>query len=125
MRNSDEKRGMALRRKVLGDLWVDRSLAKRNDFNSDFQDFVTRYVWGEIWSRPAIDQYTRRCMVLSTMLALGSWDEFKLHVRGALRDGMSKDVIKEIILQSTIYCGVPAGNHAMNEAESVFAEGGH
>lgn len=124
MSSDEDKSGMALRRKVLGDAWVDRSIANRNGFNSDFQDFVTRYVWGEIWSRPAIDQNTRRCMVLATMLALGTWGEFKLHVRGALRDGMSQEVIKEIILQATVYCGVPAGNHAMGEAESVFAEGG-
>ena len=83
---------MALRRQVLGDAWVDRSVAKRNEFNADFQDFVTKYVWGEVWSRPAIDQTTRRCMVLTAMLALGTWDEFKLHVRGALRDGISKEV---------------------------------
>jgi 4-carboxymuconolactone decarboxylase len=125
MSKEDIERGMALRRKVLGDTWVDRSLAKRNEFNSTFQDFVTKYVWGDVWQRPGIDQNTRRCMVLATMLALGSWDEFKLHLRGALRDGMSKEVIREIILQSTVYCGVPAGNHAMNEAESVFAEMGN
>lgn len=115
-------RGMELRRKVLGDKWVDKSVAKRNEFNGPFQDLVTRYVWGDIWQRPGLDHNTRRFLVIATMLALGTWDEFKLHVRGALRDGISKEVIREIILQSTVYCGVPAGNHAMNEAEAVFAE---
>lgn len=125
MSGDEIERGMALRRKVLGDTWVDRSIAKRNEFSGIFQDLVTRYVWGDVWRRPGIDQDTRRCMVITTMLALGSWDEFKLHVRGALRDGTSTEVIREIILQSTVYCGVPAGNHAMNEAESVFAEAGN
>jgi 4-carboxymuconolactone decarboxylase len=115
-------RGMELRRKILGDKWVDRSISKRNEFNGPFQDFVTRYVWGDVWQRPGLDHNTRRYLVIATMLALGTWDEFKLHVRGALRDGVSKDVIREIILQSTVYCGVPRGNHAMNEAEAVFAE---
>lgn len=122
MSTEDINRGMELRRKVLGDKWVDKSVAKRNEFNGPFQDFVTRYVWGDIWQRPGLDRNTRRYLVIATMLALGTWEEFKLHVRGALRDGISKEVIREIILQSAVYCGVPAGNHAMNEAEAVFAE---
>jgi 4-carboxymuconolactone decarboxylase len=122
MSKEDIERGMQLRRKVLGTQWVDRSIAKRNEFNAPFQDFVTRYVWGDVWQRPGLDHNTRRYLVIATMLALGTWEEFKLHVRGALRDGVSKETIREIILQSTVYCGVPQGNHAMNEAELVFAE---
>jgi 4-carboxymuconolactone decarboxylase len=118
------EKGMAVRREVLGDAWVDRSIEKRNAFNTEFQDMITRIVWGEIWTRPGLDRKTRRCMVLASMIALGRWEEFKLHVRAALNDGVTADEIKEIILQSTLYCGVPAGNHAINEAERVLAEMG-
>jgi len=116
------EKGLAARRSVLGDAWVDRSLARRNAFNSDFQEMITRIVWGEIWTRPGLDHRTRRCMVLATMIALGRWEEFRLHVRAALEGGLSVEEIKEIILQSTLYCGVPAGNHAMGEAERVVRE---
>jgi len=116
------ERGMTVRREVLGDKWVDRTLANRNEFNTEFQEMITCMVWGEIWTRPGLDRRTRRCMVLSTMIALGRWEEFRLHVRSGLNDGMSKNDFKEIILQSTVYCGAPAGNHAMHEAEAVFAE---
>lgn len=115
-------RGMAARREVLGDAWVDRSLKNRTEFNTEFQEMITRCVWGEIWTRPGLDRRTRRCMVLATMIALGRWEEFKLHVRAGLDDGLSKEDLKEIILQQTAYCGAPAGNHAMHEAESVLAE---
>ncbi|RAI41509.1 carboxymuconolactone decarboxylase family protein [Rhodoplanes roseus] len=114
--------GLAARRSVLGDAWVDRSLAKRNGFNTEFQEMITRIVWGEIWTRPGLDHKTRRCMVLSTMIALGRWEEFKLHVRAGLAGGLTVEEIKEIILQATLYCGVPAGNHAMGEAESILRE---
>jgi alkylhydroperoxidase/carboxymuconolactone decarboxylase family protein YurZ len=113
---------MAARREVLGDAWVDRSLKNRTEFNTEFQEMITRCVWGEIWTRPGLDRRTRRCMVLATMIALGRWEEFKLHVRAGLDDGLSKEDLKEIILQQTAYCGAPAGNHAMHEAESVLAE---
>lgn len=112
--------GLSMRRQVLGDEWVDRSLANRNAFNTEFQDFITRYVWGEIWTRPGLDQRTRRCMVMSTMIALGRWEEFRLHVGAALRAGFTPDDIKEIILQAAVYCGVPAGNHATAEAQAVI-----
>ncbi len=117
------EKGMAVRREVLGDAWVDRSLKNRNEFNTEFQEMITRMVWGEIWTRPGLDRRTRRCMVLATMIALGRWEEFKLHIRAGLNDGLSKNDLKEIILQSTVYCGAPAGNHAMHEAETVFAQG--
>ena len=118
------EKGLAVRRQVLGDAWVNRSLKKRNAFNTEFQELITRIVWGEIWTRPGLDRKTRRCMVLASMIALGRWEEFKLHVRAALSDGMTVDELKEIILQSTLYCGVPSGNHAINEAERVLVEMG-
>lgn len=122
---TDEERyqqGLETRRGVLGDEWVDRSLANLNPFNADFQNFISRYVWGEIWTRPGIDQKTRRYMVLGTMMALGRWEEFRLHVGAAMRAGFTKDDIKEIILQQSVYCGVPMGNHATVEAQRVFDE---
>src|ERR1700737_1925633 len=119
----DEKRrddGMTQRRKVLGDAWVDKSIANRNSFNTDFQDLITRYAWGEIWTRPHFDQRTRRVLVIGTMVALGQWDEFRLHVRAALTEGgFTSDDIKEILLQQAIYCGVPAANHAVKEASAI------
>lgn len=114
--------GMKVRRAVLGDAWVDKAQAKLTPFNSEFQDLITRYAWGEIWTRPGLDRKTRSCMVLSTMIALGAWDEFRLHVRAAFNNGLEKNDIKEVILQAAIYCGVPAANHATKEAEAVFAE---
>ncbi len=122
--NEQYEAGMAVRRKVLGDAWVDQSLKARNEFNTDFQEMITRNVWGEIWTRPGIDHKTRRYMVMSMMIALHQWEEFKLHVRAALAHGFTRDDIKEIILQATVYCGAPAANHAMHEAASVFKEAG-
>jgi alkylhydroperoxidase/carboxymuconolactone decarboxylase family protein YurZ len=116
-------RGMVVRRKILGDAWVDRSLNNRNDFNAEIQEQITSHVWGDIWTRPAIDPKTRRFMTLSIMIALRAWDEFRLHVRTGLAAGdLTKDELKEIILQATVYCGAPAGNHAMHEAEVAFKE---
>jgi 4-carboxymuconolactone decarboxylase len=118
-------RGMNVRRKVLGNSWVDGQNAGKTAFNSEFQDMITRNVWGEIWTRPHYDERTRRVLVIGTMMALGKWDEFRLHVRAALTEGgFSPDDIKEIILQQTVYCGAPAGNHAFKEAgEIVKAHG--
>jgi len=123
----DEKdrydQGMARRRKVLGGAWVDRANARKNAFNAEFQDFITRAAWGEVWTRPHYDERTRRVLVIGTMIALGQWDEFRLHVRAALAEGgFSEDDIKEVILQQAIYCGVPAANHAFKEAAEVIAE---
>jgi 4-carboxymuconolactone decarboxylase/3-oxoadipate enol-lactonase/4-carboxymuconolactone decarboxylase len=115
--------GTAQRRKVLGNAWVDKSAAGKNSFNGDFLDLMTRYAWGEIWTRPHFDERTRRVLVIGTMMALGQWDEFRLHVRAALTDGgFTADDIKEILLQQAIYCGVPAANHAVKEAASVVQE---
>src|ERR1700722_20364877 len=114
--------GMAQRRKVLGDAWVDKSMANRNSFNAEFIDLITRHAWGEIWTRPHFDQRTRRVLVIGTMVALGQWDEFRLHVRAALAEGgFTPDDIKEIVLQQTAYCGAPAGNHAFKEAGAIVA----
>jgi 4-carboxymuconolactone decarboxylase len=125
----DEKerfdRGMAKRRKILGNAWVDRANAKKNSFNEEFQDFITRAAWGEIWTRPHYDERTRRILVIGTMLALDKWEEFRMHVRAALVEGgFTPDDIKEIILQQAIYCGVPAANHAFKEAAEIIAEAG-
>jgi 4-carboxymuconolactone decarboxylase len=117
------ERGMAKRRKVLGNAWVDRANAKKTAFNEEFQDFITRAAWGEIWTRPHYDERTRRILVIATMLALDKWEEFRMHVRAALAEGgFTSDDIKEIILQQAIYCGVPAANHAFKEAAEVIAE---
>jgi len=116
-------KGMARRRKVLGDAWVDRAEQGKTAFNAEFQDFITRYAWGEIWTRGHFDERTRRILVIGTMLALDKWDEFRMHVRAALTEGgFSADDIKEIIQQQAIYCGVPAANHAFKEAGAVMAE---
>ena len=117
------ERGMARRRKVLGNAWVDRANAKKTLFNEEFQDFITRAAWGEIWTRPHYDERTRRILVIGTMLALDKWEEFRMHVRAALTEGgFTSDDLKEIILQQAIYCGVPAANHAFKEAAEVMAE---
>lgn len=121
--NDRHDTGMAKRRKVLGDAWVDKANAGKTAFNAEFQDLITRYAWAEIWTRPHYDERTRRVLVIGTMLALDKWDEFRMHVRAALTEGgFTADDIKEIILQQAIYCGVPAANHAFKEAASVMAE---
>ncbi|MEW6452830.1 MAG: carboxymuconolactone decarboxylase family protein [Pseudomonadota bacterium] len=119
------KLGEAARRRVLGNEWVDRSAANRNAFNSEWLDFITRCAWGEVWTRPHFDDRTRRVLVIGTMMAIGRWEEFRMHVRAALtQGGFSADDIKEIILQQANYCGVPVGNHAFKEAEAVLREVG-
>jgi 4-carboxymuconolactone decarboxylase len=116
-------RGMSVRRKVLGNAWVDKANTAKNAFNAEFQDMITRNVWAEIWTRPHYDERTRRVLVIGTMMALGKWDEFRLHVRAALTEGgFSTDDVKEIILQQTVYCGAPADNHAFKEAGDVITE---
>ena len=116
------KIGMAKRRKTLGDAWVDRAEARKSAFNAEFQDLITRYAWGEIWTRPGLERATRSCMVLAMMIALGRWEEFRLHVRAAFNNGLDENAIKEVILQAAVYCGVPAGNSAFHHAEAVLAE---
>jgi 4-carboxymuconolactone decarboxylase len=115
--------GMARRRQILGNAWVDRANAGRTPFNTEFQDFITRYAWGELWTRPHFDQRTRRILVIGTMMAIDKWEEFRMHVRCALTEGgFSADDIKEIIMQQAIYCGVPAANHAFKEAGEVIKD---
>jgi 4-carboxymuconolactone decarboxylase len=117
------RRGDAARRKILGDAWVDRAQASRNAFNAEWQDFITRCAWGEAWTRAHFDERTRRVLVIGTMMAIGRWEEFRMHVRAALVEGgFSAEDVKEIILQQAIYCGVPVGNHAFREAGAVLDE---
>jgi 3-oxoadipate enol-lactonase / 4-carboxymuconolactone decarboxylase len=112
--------GMARRRAILGDAWVDRSMARRNAFNADFQDLLTRYAWGEIWTRPGLEEETRRLIVLAITAALGRWEEFELHGRAALEAGVSEDRIKELLLQTGIYAGVPAANTAFQHMSRII-----
>lgn len=114
--------GMKMRRAVHGDAHVDRSIANRNAFNSEFLDLLSRYAWGEIWTRPGLDRKTRSLICLSTMIALNRPDEFRLHVRSALNNGVNRDEVKEVLLQAAIYCGIPAANSAFHWATQVFHE---
>lgn len=116
------ERGMKVRRAVLGDAHVDRATRGATDFNREFQDLITRYAWGEVWARPGLDRRTRSCMVLTALMALGHWDEFRMHVRAAFNNGLVEADLKEVILQAAIYCGVPVANHAFKEAAEVIAE---
>ena len=115
--------GMTRRRKVLGADHVERAAARATPLTQEFQALITRYAWGEVWTRPHFDERTRRILVIGTLLALDRWEEFRLHVRAALTEGgFSADDIKEIVLQQTIYCGVPAANHAFKLAEEIVSE---
>jgi 4-carboxymuconolactone decarboxylase len=115
--------GLKTRRAVLGDTHVDRAIANTTPFTAEFQDVITRLAWGEIWTRPGIDQDMRRLLTMAMLIALNRGDEFKMHVRAALQHGMSPDLIKEVILQSVVYCGVPAANTAFHLASEAIAEG--
>ena len=114
--------GMKVRRAVLGDAHVDRTIKNRNDFNDEYQDLITRYAWGEIWTRPGLPRHTRSLLVIGLMVALNRTDEFKLHVRAAFNNGVTRDEIKEVLLQCAIYAGVPAANTAFHLAQQVFDE---
>ncbi|RNL86102.1 4-carboxymuconolactone decarboxylase [Halostreptopolyspora alba] len=114
--------GMRVRREVLGDEHVDRAEARKTSFTEPFQDLITRYAWGDIWTRPGLDRRTRSCMVLTAMTAQGHWDELAMHVRAAVRNGLTADEIREVFLQAAIYCGVPAANKAFATAQSVLRE---
>jgi 4-carboxymuconolactone decarboxylase len=117
------EKGMKTRRKVLGDQWVDRAERGKTPFNAEFQELITRYAWDEVWNRKGLDHRTRRMLVITTMVALGRWEEYTLHVRAALQSrDLSEDDIKELLLQATVYCGIPAANHAFKEARTVIAE---
>ena len=121
MAGDAHERGMKTRRKVLGDEWVDRAEKTKTGFNEDFQSLITRYAWDEIWNRPRIPHKVRRMIVIAQMVALGHWDEFNLHVGAALRSGdLDAEDLKEVLLQSAVYCGVPAANHAFKEARAIL-----
>jgi 4-carboxymuconolactone decarboxylase len=114
--------GMKIRREVLGDEHVDATVERTSDFTADFQDLITRYAWGEIWERPGLDRRTRSAITLTALVARGHFDELALHVRAALRNGLTRDEIKEVLLQSAIYCGVPAANSAFAVAQRVLEQ---
>ena len=112
--------GMRVRREVLGDAHVDRAIEGTTEFTADFQDLITRYVWGEIWTRPGLDRKTRSCITLTALTALNHHEELAMHVRAALRNGLTPDEIKEVMLQAAVYCGVPAANRAFAIAQEVL-----
>jgi 4-carboxymuconolactone decarboxylase len=113
---------MEVRRAVLGDAHVDAAVARTTPFTEDFQDLITRYAWGEIWTRPGLDRRTRSCITLAALVALGREEELAMHVRAARRNGVSAEEIKEVLLHCAIYCGVPAANGAFAVAQRVLAE---
>jgi 4-carboxymuconolactone decarboxylase len=119
---SDYDEGMQARREVLGDEHVDAAVERTSEFTAEFQDLITRYAWGEIWTRPGLDERSRRILVLGTLIALGRFDEFRMHARAAMsQGGFSESDLKEIILQQAVYCGVPAGNTAFDVLREVVA----
>ena len=118
------KKGMKVRRAVLGNAHVDRAQANVNSFNAPFQDLITRYAWGEIWTRPGLPRKTRSLLTIGMMVALNRAEELRLHLRAAANNGVTRKEIQEVLLQAAIYCGVPAANSAFHIAEEVFAESG-
>lgn len=116
------EKGMEVRRAVLGDHHVDRSLQNLNDFNREFQELVTRYAWGEVWTRPGLPRHTRSLIVIGTLVALNRPEELRMHIRAAFNNGVTRNDIKEVLLQSAVYCGLPAANSAFHAAEEIFAE---
>ena len=116
------EKGMRLRREVLGNEHVDRALGNVNAFNDAFQDLTTRYAWGEVWSRPQLSKHSRSLVTVGMLIALNRKPEFRLHVKAALNNGVSIEEIKEVVLQSAIYCGLPAAHSAFHDAQEVFEE---
>ena len=116
------EQGLKVRRAVLGDKHVDAALEKRDEFTAEFQDLITRYAWGEIWARPGLPRQTRSLLTLAMMVALNRGEEFKLHLRAAMRNGVPQEEIKEVLLQAAIYCGLPAANTAFHMAAEIFKE---
>ena len=115
------QQGMIVRREVLGDAHVDRSLERLNDFNQDFQNLITRYAWGEIWTRPGVERKARILITVALLVALNRPVEFRMYVRAAIQNGVTREEIKEVLLQTAIYCGLPAANSAFRDAEEVLA----
>jgi 4-carboxymuconolactone decarboxylase len=116
------EQGMKVRREVLGDAHVDKSLASRNSLNEEFQDLITRYAWGEIWSRPGLSRQMRSMLTIAMMVALNREEEFRMHVKAALNNGVTPEQIREVLLQTAIYCGVPAANNAFHVANEVIGK---
>ncbi|MEU4804442.1 4-carboxymuconolactone decarboxylase [Actinosynnema sp. NPDC023587] len=119
---SDYDEGMRVRREVLGDEHVDRAVARADEFTADFQELITRYAWGSIWTRPGLDRRTRSCITLAMLATLGHDAEVAMHVRAALRNGLTREEIKEVLLQVAVYAGVPAANRAFAIAQPILAE---
>ena len=119
---TDYDAGLAVRRAVLGDEYVDAALAGSDDFTAPFQDFITRFAWGDIWSRPGLDRRTRSFVTLAALMALNHHDELAMHVRAALRNGLSPEEISEVLLHTSVYAGVPAANRAFAAAQPILAE---
>jgi 4-carboxymuconolactone decarboxylase len=119
--SSEHERGMEIRRQVLGDEHVDRAEAGKDEFTEDFQEFITRYAWGEIWARPGLERRDRSIATLAVLVAIRAENEIAMHVRAALRNGLSREEIKEVILHTAIYAGLPAANAAFAIAQEVFA----
>ncbi|QKJ20779.1 4-carboxymuconolactone decarboxylase [Microbacterium hominis] len=116
------EQGMQVRRAVLGDEHVDRAIANTTELTADFQDFISRYAWGDIWSRPGLDRRSRSVAVLTALIALGHHEELAMHLRAALRNGLTVDEVREVILQAGLYCGVPAANTAFRIASEVYGD---
>ena len=122
MSEDQRRRGMEVRRAVLGDAHVDRAEASKTSLSEDFQDLLTRYAWGEIWTRPGLDRRTRSCITIAMLVALNHEEELALHLRAALNNGLTRDEIKEVLLQTAVYCGVPAANTAFRVAAGVLPD---
>ena len=120
MGDDAHERGMRVRREVLGDEHVDAAVDRTSGFTADFQDLITRYAWGEIWTRPGLDRRMRSAITITALIATGRFEELRMHLRAALRNGLEEDEIKEVLLQSAIYCGVPAANSAFAAAQEVL-----
>ncbi|MEN3609625.1 4-carboxymuconolactone decarboxylase [Plantactinospora sp. ZYX-F-223] len=114
--------GMAVRREVLGDAHVDRAVAGTDEFTADFQDLITRYAWGEIWTRPELDRRTRSCITLAVLATLHHDEELAMHVRAALRNGLTREEVREVLLQVSVYAGVPAANRAFKVAQETLRQ---
>jgi 4-carboxymuconolactone decarboxylase len=114
--------GMTVRRNILGEAHVDKAVANTKPYTKTFQDMIVRYGWGEVWTRPGFDHRTRRILVIGTMMGIGRWEEFRMHLRAALEGGMSMADIEEIFLQQAIYCGVPVTNTAFHHLDDIIAE---
>jgi 4-carboxymuconolactone decarboxylase len=118
------ERGMKVRREVLGDEHVDKSIERTTAYTKDFQDFITRYAWGEVWSRPGLDRRSRSCIAMTALVAIGRFDELGMHIRAARRNGLSPEEIGEVLLQCAVYCGVAAANSAFHVFQRVLDEDG-